>query len=440
VSSRQNSTVPRLRLPHEVVRLMISGSTWSLAFQGSSKIVLLAVTFISARLLGVHEFGLLASLQGIAIVSGSLLDFGTSMFVQRELAAGRLTNSSWRTAIRIRLWLIPVAAILASACLVLGRGQLGLALGCMVAASLAMNVSALTNGALLGQLRFRSSALTQSAGRFVFLLVLLAEWAVHLASLAGIAAAFAMGEISIAVLQSSLVRGRVHGALQSSSGKNVSITAALPYWLNSVFNLIYNRADAAIVALFAGATQAGLYAPASSIQSALIVIPGLATASLPNVGAHTFSSHGLRTLNRMLRVTMGASVLLGTLAAIAATILAPAMLRLMAGGAFAGAVVPTQILAWSLPFYGAELALLGYLVALGRPSATTWGYATALVTALVGLAALSPRYGAVGAALGSLAREPVTVGVLGILALRANQHTKPAVGDPSQLFSRRVGK
>lgn len=410
---------------------MISGSVWSLVFQGSSKTVVLATTFISARLLGVHDFGLLASLQGIAIVSGSVLDFGTSMFVQRELAATRLTPASWRTAVRIRLWLTPIAVVLALACVVQVHSPLGLALAFMVAASVAMNISALTNGALQGQLRFRSSALTQGAGRLVFLLVLLVEWATHLSSLPGIAAAFALGEVGIASIQWSLVRRAVPRVVASNTGTHVSIAAALPYWLNSVFNLIYNRADAAIVALLAGATQAGLYAPASSIQSALMIIPGLATAALPSVGAYAFTAHGSRTLRHMLRITLIASVLLGALAATAGAALAPTLLQRVAGGTFAGAVVPTQILVWSLPFAGAEFALLGYLIALGRPNATTWGFATSLVTALVGLAALSPRYGAIGAAFGSLAREPVTVGVLAILALRASQPRNAAAEEPS---------
>lgn len=422
------------------MRLLISGSVWSFAFQASSKTALLVTTFISARLLGVHGFGLLASLQGVAIVAASILDFGTSMFVQRELAAGRLALESWRIAVRLRLLLCPAALGLALASIWIAPDGQGIALASLIVASFAMNVSALTNGALQGQLRFRSSAVTQGAGRVAFLIVLLGEWVSNFASLGSVAAAFACGEIVIAVLQGKLVRGTVRRTLQPAGGQRVPVAGSLPYWLNSVFNLLYNRADAAIVAIFAGATQAGLYAPASSIQNALMIIPGMATAALPSVGAHAFTSHGLRTLRPMVRITLITAVLLGTFAAIAATLVAPVVLRLAAGGAFNGAVIPTQILVWSLPFYGAELALLAYLTAAGRPAATTWGYGTALVSALVGLATLSPRFGATGAAIGSLAREPVTLLVLTVLALRVHEPSTTSIQKSPMLPAAEIDK
>jgi O-antigen/teichoic acid export membrane protein len=392
----------------------------------------LVATFLSARLLGVHDFGLLASLQGLSVVCAAVTDLGTSAYVARQLAANDLTTNDWKSAVSIRLYLIPIAIAATAGSVLWGASGIRLALILVTGASVAMNVSALTNGALQGQLRFRASALSQCVGRIIFMSLVYAVWANNWASLSALAGAFFAGEMAIVILQVYLLRGTVSQRLSSLPGVT-SLLAALPYWLNSVFNLIYNRADTAIVALLAGASQAGLYAPASSIQSALMTLPGIVTAGLPSVAANVFGRDRHSALGPMFRAAFGLSIALGFVSALAATVLAPQLLRLLAGENFVGAVLPTQILSWSLPFYAAELALFAYLIAIGRPGATTWGYGTSLVTAVVGLMVLAPQFGAVGAAVASLLREPVTIVVLAWLAVRAARSRISTQAYPARL-------
>jgi O-antigen/teichoic acid export membrane protein len=414
------------RLPREVRQSLLSARLWSMAFQLTSKLSLLIATLLTASLLGVRDFGVLASLQGTAYLVGFVMDFGSSTFVEREIAAGRGSASLLRAAIRPRLAVVaPLAVLVVAGTFAWTHDDLGeTALSCVfVTAALAINTSALTNGVLQGQLRFRGSALSQSMGRVLFMLGVAVLWLLAVRSLLVVGLVFALGELTIAATQARLLSGNLHFEHTDRSSTKRSAREALPYWLNTVFNLIYNRADVAVVALLAGANQAGLYAPASSIQNALSIVPSLAVTGLPNVGARVFSQGGHALLLSMFRRALVGGTLLGLVCAVAVTIGGIPFIHLLAGSAFRDSVLPTIILSWSLPFYAAETAILSYLIAVGRPAATTWGYGAALVTALLGLGLLAPAYGSVGASVGSLLREPVALVVLSFVAFGGRKRT-----------------
>jgi O-antigen/teichoic acid export membrane protein len=417
------------RLPPDVRRPLLSARLWSVAFQVASKVSLLGATFLAAGLLGVRDFGVLAALQGTAVLSGSVADVGTSMLVQREVAAGRASSSLLAAAIRLRLRVVAPLAGLAVGGTVAWTHDISVSalVGIFAVAALAMNCSALTDGLLQGQLRFRASALSQSAGRLGFFVAVAVLWLCSVHSLVATSLAFALGEVLIGILQACSLAGRLHLAPGGSMRMWREVRHALPYWINSVFNLVYNRADAAVVALLAGATQAGLYAPASSIQNALMVVPSLAITGLPNVGARVFSQGRPDIVLSMFRRALVGGTVLGLACAIAVTALGIPVTHLLGRSAFQGSVTPVVILAWSLPFYAAEHAILGYLVAVGRPRATTLGYGAALITALLGMAVLAPAHGAVGASVASLLREPVATIVLAVVAVKGRT-TKGVAG------------
>jgi O-antigen/teichoic acid export membrane protein len=428
------------RLPSEARRPLMAARLWSLAFQATSKLSLLLTLFLAASLLGVRDFGILASLQGLSYLTGFVADCGSSMLLEREVAAGRASTALLSMAVRLRLIVVVPAAILVVIATGLYTRDLGItSLATVFAiAAVAANSSALTDGLLQGQLRFRESALSQSAGRLTFLLGVAVLWVLRLHSLLAIGGMFALGEVMIAAIQSRVLVGSLQFAPADDESLPRGMRSALPYWLNSVFNLTYNRADTAIVLLLAGTVQAGLYAPASSLQTALMVVPGIAVTGLPNLGARLFSQGSHDVLRAMLRRALFGGVSLGLVCAVGMTALGSLIYGILGSSAFHASVVPAVILSWSLPFYAAEHALLGYLIAVGRPRATTWGYGAALFTALVGLVLLTPAYGAVGAAIGSMLREPVATIVLAVVAFRGRTATtRGGGGDMSALSADR---
>jgi O-antigen/teichoic acid export membrane protein len=182
----------------------------------------------------------------------------------------------------------------------------------------------------------------------------------------------------------------------------------------SVAFLAYNRADTSIVSFFSNQHAAGIYAPASSAQNALMVIPGALTAAVATVGAR-YAREGGAALDQLkielwkiARLAFGLSVGLSALM----TLFAPIFVRLFVGHQYGATVLPLRILCWSLPFNAVEFALLGLLTAAGKPRATVWFFVTSFVVALSAHAVLTPRYGATGGAAASLLREPVGLAVL----------------------------
>ncbi len=400
-----------------------SGAVWATLSQATTKTAFVFSALIGARLLGVRGFGEFAALQGTALVTVALADFGLSMYVERELASRRMTPLQARAAFRKRcqtsLPVIAVATFLALCFGSFNRGALVLA----AAAAVAVSFSTLLNGMLQGLLAFRHSAVGLSFGRVIQLGLMVGALVCSWHSLAGIVGLYAISELATTVLlwkqwkrllMTDASWREPQRLEQAHLGEPLvrSRYAALAYWGNSVSNIIYNRADATLVFLLAGATAAGNYAPGSAIQSAAMIAPGLVTAGLPNAGARAFADYGeLALRHACVRAgLLAAGVGLGAAACV--WFLAPLVLPLLFPNGYAAAVLPTRILACSLPFYGLELALLGYLVACGRALATTLGYGAALAVALAGNVLLTPTLGAVGAAYAALVREPLAVSTL----------------------------
>ena len=405
--------------------LMRAGTFWSIIFQLSSKISVLVGLLVATRVLSVSEFGLLAACQGAVVVASAVLDFGSSILLERELAAGRAdARLAWSIARRRIVVVVPTAVILgATADLALDDVSAGLGAACVIAV-VAMNGSALTNGVLQGLLSFKASALTQTAGRLTYLVGMSLVWLLGPGSTALLqcAAIFALSEFALLAAQLAVIgHRRIPEVVIAPESARRRYRLAGAYWLNSIFSLIYNRADATIVAALAGASAAGVYAPASSIQSALIVVPGVITAGLPNVGASLYRSGGNDAdVRRLARRAAGLAVGVGVFTSVIAVLaIVPAAVFAL-GAEYRNVTIPASILVASIPFYGAEFALLGYLVAIGRPELTVAGFSVALVTSIVLNVILVPRFGATGAAFANLAREPAAVLAL-ILAARRSR-------------------
>lgn len=397
-----------------VRRTLLRGSFWAAIFQATSKLSVLVSTVVLARVLEVEAFGAFMSLLGVSLVFAAVTDLGSSMLVEREIAAARANRGLLFSATMLRVWVVaPVlaTAVTLSALLSDGPNTSIEVLAPFACGTLFLSCSMVTNAVLQGALRFRASALTQATGRVVFTVACVALWlspGAGTSNLALAACAYALGELVNLVLQVGTLLARPP-SLPDGRLTRYAYRAYLPYWANSVFNLIYNRADVALVAVLASSQEAAFYAPASSLQNAMAMFPGLVTAALPAVGARIFAddpASGLleRTVRRSA-VTAGAVGLVCSLALVG---IAPFADRIL-GADYEESSTSIAILGFSLPFYGVGLALIAYLFAVGRPALTVWGFGAALVTSLIGQAVLTPIYGSNGAAVANLIREPMGV-------------------------------
>lgn len=406
---------------------LMRGSFWSVSFQIVSKSSLFVIGAIVARQLTVADYGIFLSVQGAVILGAAALDRGVSLSVEREAAISSIDNVLLRRLVRYRLLegaaLIPLVYLILDAL----RSQLPfVAKSSFAVAAASIYVAYVSNSYLQSQQRFRTSAILQSLGRATYLVLIVTLFEVS-SSLSVAALCWALSEFLTACVQTANTFRALSRAIATSERVQridtirAVLRRALPYWAAMVAYLAYNRADSAICLLFAGARQAGYYGPASNLQTAMMIIPAGLTASLAVVGSQSIASGEVATAHVVQEVRrLARHAVLVSIAASAVVVAgAPLLIDIFVGARYSAAVWPTRILICSLPFNAVQGALVGMLVALGKPRSTLFFYLACFITAVSLNGILTPTFGAIGAAIAGVVREPIGVVVLLILTRRA---------------------
>ncbi len=375
----------------------------------------------------------------------SIWDFGFSSMMARDIAAGDSTvPSMFRSAVYLRTRLLPLALLT----LTLGAFQLRspspqifIVVGLFALAMLANSASLVFTSALTAELRFRTAAIFNVAGRLTLAgltcLVYLARPANPLAWLTvAFLTAEVVGAITLSVpVKSDLSRSFVRQEFDSNVAPNSFlpvIRRSSPYAVTGFFILVSNRLDVWLVAVFAGATAAGFYAPASRIQDALFLFPLLVVTALTPVAASQLRNGDSRnSVLKLLGISAGSALLVSVPITILTIYLAHLIVPLAIGSEFEPSVAPLKILAVALPFVAIGAPVSSILTALGRPGLSAAMVAIGFVAAVIGMAILAPRWGEVGAAWASLAREAI-IAVTGLVILyiteRGRGRPKPQHG------------
>jgi O-antigen/teichoic acid export membrane protein len=409
---------------------------------------MLVISLIAARVLGVDSFGLFVSLQAVGLFSAAIWDLGFSSMITREVAAGAGEFAPlFREALCARLWFLPFpVSVYIIGCAVVGiHGNEEIIAGCVVlAGALANGLSILLNAGLQGQLRFNTSALTMAAGRLVSVCVALF---IALGSpdfpLVGFAIGYLLGELAVLALQLRAATLPVVHLLHpfQVTMPLAEVRRALPYAYNGFFTMVYNRMDVVLVSIFAGSYQSGLYAPASRIQDALMLMPTTASAAVVPLAARRF---GLAQEKASFRRTgvfaLALSVGLTLPPLIVTFFAAESLVPLALGPEFADSASSVQVILWSLVFIAIAQPVFSLMVAAGEVRRLNVAYGTGLVVALLGHALLDPPFGSVGGACVAVVRDAAVCGVGAWVALnwyRSNDQEK-SVHEPRPSLKRGV--
>lgn len=169
--------------------------------------------------------------------------------------------------------------------------------------------------------------------------------------------------------------------------------------LGSLLSLLNLRFDFVFLAAIAGPAALGIYAVASKYAEVLRVVPIAANWVLYPRFARSEAAVA----------TASSRKLIPRAAAITATIAVPlalaagAVVPVLFGQAFGGAVLPAQILLVGLAAEGAAGVITAFFFGRGRPGLNSLAAGTGLIVTLVLDVILIPRLGAVGAAIASTA-------------------------------------
>jgi O-antigen/teichoic acid export membrane protein len=378
------------------------GSAVKLGAEIAGRVLALLTTLLIARSLGVTEFGVFATLSGIAVILAEVGDMGLHVAASRALPAGTLALAP---LLRARLLLTGLIAAVALALVgawppltplflyfaFAGWSEfLGVALrGLDARGSEAAVILALRAGGLV------LAAIAVSAG----------------AGLRGVSWALAVSPLPAVALGAVLLGRLPRPAARPAPSVFSVLRSSFPLAVNGVLALASLRVEVLVLAALRGAREAGLFAAAMKVVEVLNMVPAAVNAgAMP-----ALTREGLRGDGPVRARTAGSVALVAVPAAAGLLIVAPELTVGVFGAEFAPAAAPLRVLAAAVVVLFMNSVLLHALLAAGRAGWLPVLTGVRVVVALCAAFALAPRFGELGAAAGFLGAELVLL----LLASRA---------------------
>lgn len=356
----------------------------------------LTTTVAIPRVLGVEGTGTFGALSAVALVAAEAADLGLQGTASQALVAGSL---SLRAMVRAKL-------LISGGVLVLGFAAVPWA---PVFAPLLIFFT------LAGWSEFLGLALRARGRAFLETLVIFCLRATGLVTiglvillgptLVLVAWAAAVSPIPSILLGVFLLAGTkpAHAAPAPDPPAGAILRSALPLAVNGGLALVSLRIELLAVKLVRGAHEAGLFAVALRVIEFLNgVSSAVCAGAMP-----ALTREALRGEGPVRRRTGFTAALLAAPAVLGLLLVAPEVIVVLGGPAFAGGASALRVMALSLMPLFLNAVLLHSLIAVGRagalPRLTLVRVTSATLLALV----LVPRFGAVGGASGFLISELV---------------------------------
>lgn len=415
---------------------------WNVASQSAARVVTLALslgtTMLLTRHFGVDAYGALVTVLAYVSFVSFFFDWGTQTSLVRALAGGGVSpRELLGKALVLRLLLSGLAAGAGAALLPVlypGRPDVRMA-GFVLLASLPPNAAASTlESVFQARLRNGRLALAQVASQ-IAATGAVAGLVASGAPLPVVVGAFVAGAAVYCALVVVLARRLVRPALRLDVRFcRRFLAVSLPLGTALLLNTLYFRIDALLLTALRGPGQAGLYGVAYRFLEALLPFVGFFVASLFPLLASAAGSADLGSVRTLCQ--RGLDVLAVVAAAVSpgTIVLAPRLVRLVAGGGFGGAVGPLRVLVLCCALMFVN-GLLGYVViALRKQKRALWLNVVVLVLNVALNLVLIPRFGALGAASAATASElAVLVGNLWLLRRYAD--FTPSLGVAVRAFA-----
>jgi O-antigen/teichoic acid export membrane protein len=359
---------------------------------------------ITTRYLGAAGYGNLALALALVQMLGVLADFGIVTVLVREISRQpRRTAELVGGALTLRLLL--GLAVVAAAGLVSLAYSPDLRVVILLAGLPFVIGLATTSLSTVFQARLQMgrAAVADVAGRLAALAALIVVVEADL-EIEGVVVSIAVGAAVSLAITAAMVRIRPRLAHWREL-----LVPAVPLGIALAVNEVYFRADTFILSLFRPFAEVGQYTLAYRIFELLAVIPAIVmTSAFPLLSRYVTEQRELAA--RVIDATADLFVALAAPIAAGGLVLAPELVRLVAGDAFAEAATPLRLL---LCAAGAAWisGLLGYtLIAADHRREVLLLALVALVVNLALNLALVPSYGADASAAIALGCELLLLG------------------------------
>lgn len=365
----------------------------------------LASTAVQARVLGPAGRGEIAVALVPATILGMLLCLGLPDYFARRAAQGRSLDSMAAAAATFALLIGAVSALPYALFIHVHTPDGSASRGVLVAYAVLSPVIVYgycITAAVGGADRWRAVAASRFAPQLVTIagLVILARIG---ASPLSVGLLLVATTVLGGLLPGVLLRVRPRGRPQLDEMRT-ALGFGLRGWPAGGLALLNQRADLLILTVLAGVADLGLYAVATTLAAALNAIA--VSVAMP---VRNRVVRGERDVIPAATAVLGGVVLL-VAAGVAAAL--PVLIPLVLGEPFLPAQGTMVVLLLAQVPLSGIVVLTQSLIAAGRPGSPLLGEAAALVTTVVLVMVLFPRWGIEGAAVATLAGRAVSIVVL----------------------------
>lgn len=364
------------------------------------------------RLLGVHEYGLMAAAMSLGTIAAAFVDLGMMQYTIREVSRRpSLASRYFSNFFALRLFNSSVAFFIAlGAGILLGYSGLSLAaVGFAGGYALSLNLTNYCRGMYraLEDLRqealmlFLEKALVIGGGLILLVTTRLAVW-----TLAGMAAGMTAAMVAnawwidkrLATLSPRLLSWRFMWP---------SLKMMIPFGLAGLFTVIYYRVDMVMIESMLGHAPTGQYGAAFRILEGLHVLPTVvALAAVYPRLAKLYHGADYGRFGKVLGMSMLGLLATSFVVALALYSTADGVIHLLdPDPSYDPAAGVLRILVWSFPFLCANMLIYGALVSMDSQTFVSIALG---VTVLVNVGLnlyLIPEYGINGAAVATVIPE-----------------------------------
>ncbi len=403
-------------------RLVVRGGGLRTAGYGVGAALSVLGAALVTRHLGASDYGRFQTVVALATIVAALSDLGISTLGLREYSAraGDDREAFLRMLLTLRMLLSLVA--------IAGTTVAAVALGydaTMVGGAVLQGTGVLVAGVattlavpLGADLRLGTLAALDVLRQGVTT----GLYALLVAAGAGLGAFFGVAPVAAAVLlvaTVALVRGRYPLAPRLAAGMWRTVARpALSFGVATASGQVYVYTALVLCGLVTTAHETGLFAASFRVYLVIAVVPGiLVTGAFPVLARAATGGDGGARLGRMVAPLVGTTAALGGAAALACALGAPAIIAVVAGDGYDGAigVLRVQGIALGLTFV---IAALGFTLLAGhRHRAIALSNGAALVVSAATVLVLAHDHGARGAAWATVLGEAV-LAVAYLMALR----------------------
>ena len=403
-----SEAVLKPRVNGKLKRVLARQFAWVSSGRILAALLQTASLVLVSRLLPVSDFGYLATFLGVTSLAQVVLDFGVGTLVSRERAA-KPDNPVVAAALRFT----NVSSVGLTALLLLGLtgAALFISEAYWQMLPLAVWAAAERNADTRLAVAFADgdvqiNVINLLARRTAALGLFVAATALGVLPILAFSVSSALAAIGSATFAQRWVRRRVVPSREI--GFSEVVRRARPYWVTAISTQARNL-DVVVVSALAGATQAGLYLTGSRLMNPLRILPAsLATILLPASARTQNSAHDLRSMVRLtVAVVAGMSVLYA-----AFWLAVPTFVDQALGSAYVDATPVIRIIVAGLPVAATCSMLNSILQGRGRGKDVALAASSTTVACLLGVALISPFYGAIGAATALSLSFVVQLGLL----------------------------